>query len=73
MAMAQRLGLETELVCAEPVELAARAVALATDRERLSVLRRRIGAGLDRFFDGRDALAALVGHVEAELARTPAP
>lgn len=73
MAMAQRLGLEAELVCAEPVELAARAVALATDRERLSVLRRRIGAGLDRFFDGRDALAALVGHVEAELARTPAP
>jgi CRISPR-associated protein Csy1 len=64
-AMLRSLGLEAELVLHDRVSQVARAIAIADDgalRERIA---RAIGGGFPALVDGREALDALVAHLDA--------
>ncbi len=69
-AMLALAGLADALVVAAPSALAARAVAVAADRD--AELARRIDAAWPALVDSDAADAALVAHCDALIARTPA-
>jgi predicted O-linked N-acetylglucosamine transferase (SPINDLY family) len=59
LAMLTRLGLDQALSCTGTAQLAARAVAIASDREQRANIAHRIAEGRQSLFDGAAALRAL--------------
>lgn len=66
-AMLRWLGLD-ELIADDPMDLAARAVAVARDPQRRHALSQRIRSGLPRLFDTSGVREALDAHVRTLLA-----
>ncbi len=68
MAMLRLLGVDGELVRDTTEGQADAAIALATDADKLTDVRRTIAQRLDVMLDGRAALDAMVAHVRSVLA-----
>jgi CRISPR-associated protein Csy1 len=67
LGMLRSLQLESELACADPQALVARAVAVASDRDLRADLARRIDAAVPILFDGTAALQSLADLVRSQL------